>query len=178
MAMPSIDTVPDGDDKNLQRPPHDTQGDTGMSDDPTDNFQPLDINENSTAYSLPQWRKLLCSIFGMQQCGFQVGAYLTESKGNVPFDYEQRFLEDKWYEELSPLVRVWRTYLEECSAFDIEMLEGWRDGLDVLLIFAGLFSAVVTTFIIQTSQNLQVDYGQVTATLLFKLIDVQRTAAN
>ncbi|SJL16758.1 uncharacterized protein ARMOST_20287 [Armillaria ostoyae] len=197
--MPSIDTVPDGDDKNLQRlphdiqgdtgtsddpavdsqpeaqqparPAHDTQGDTGMSDDPADDSQPLDINENSTAYSLPRWRKLLRSVFGIQQRGFQVG-------GNDPFDYEQRFPEDKRYEELGPLARVWRTYLEECGAFDIEMLEGWRDGLDVLLVFAGLFSAVVTTFVVQTSQNLQVDYGQVTATLLFELIDVQRAAAN
>ncbi len=37
---------------------------------------------------------------------------------------------------------------------------------------------MVTTFVVQTSQNLQVDYGQVTATLLFELIDVQRAAAN
>ncbi|KAK0237151.1 hypothetical protein EDD85DRAFT_599515 [Armillaria nabsnona] len=102
----------------------------------------------------------------------------TWISGNDPFDYEQRFPEDKRYEELGPLARVWRTYLEECGAFDIEMLEGWRDGLDVLLVFAGLFSAVVTTFVVQTSQSLQVDYGQVTATLLFELIDVQRAAAN
>ncbi|SJL16734.1 uncharacterized protein ARMOST_20263 [Armillaria ostoyae] len=197
--MPSIDIVPDVDDKNLQRlphdtqddagtsddptgdsqpeaqqparPAHDTQGDTGMSDDPADDSQPLDINENSTAYSLPRWRKLLRSVFGIQQRGFQVG-------GNDPFDYEQRFPEDKRYEELGPLARVWRTYLEECGAFDIEMLEGWRDGLDVLLVLAGLFSAVVTTFVVQTSQNLQVNYGQVTATLLFELIDIQRAAAN
>ncbi len=43
---------------------------------------------------------------------------------------------------------------------------------------AGLFSAVVTTFVAQTSQSLQVDYGQVTATLLIELIDVQRSASN
>ncbi|KAK0237138.1 hypothetical protein EDD85DRAFT_790815 [Armillaria nabsnona] len=109
--------------------------------------------------------------FGISQRGPQV-------KGNDPFDYEQRFPEDKRYEELGPLARVWRTYLKECGAFDIEMLEGWRDGLDVLLVFAGLFSAVVTTFVVQTSQSLQVNYGQVTATLLFELIDVQRAAAN
>ncbi|KAK0189466.1 hypothetical protein F5146DRAFT_1001722 [Armillaria mellea] len=56
--------------------------------------------------------------------------------------------EDKRYEELGPLART------------------------------GLFSAVVTTFVVQTSQSLQVDYGQVTATLLLELIDVQRAAAN
>ncbi len=37
---------------------------------------------------------------------------------------------------------------------------------------------MVTTFVAQTSQSLQVDYGQVTATLLIELIDVQRSAAN
>ncbi|PBK80948.1 hypothetical protein ARMGADRAFT_948884, partial [Armillaria gallica] len=105
-------------------------------------------------------------------------AYLNECTGNDSFDYEQRFPEDKRNEELGPFARVWRTYLEECIRFDAEMAEGWRDGLDVLLVFAGLFSAVVTTFVVQTSQNLQVDYGQVMATLLFELIDVQRAAAN
>ncbi len=43
---------------------------------------------------------------------------------------------------------------------------------------AGLFSVVVTTFVAQTSWGRQVDYGQVTAALLFELIDVQHTAAN
>ncbi|KAK0200808.1 hypothetical protein DFS33DRAFT_1386743 [Desarmillaria ectypa] len=56
--------------------------------------------------------------------------------------------------------------------------EGWKDGLDVLLVFAGLFSAVVTTFVAQTSQSLQLNYTQVTASLLYELISVQRAAAN
>ncbi len=37
---------------------------------------------------------------------------------------------------------------------------------------------MVTTFVVQTSRNLQVNYVQVTATLLFELIDIQRAAAN
>ncbi|PBK99375.1 hypothetical protein ARMGADRAFT_875827, partial [Armillaria gallica] len=93
-------------------------------------------------------------------------------------DYEQKFPEDKRHEEMGPMARVWRTLLEECGPFDLEMAEGWRDALDVLLVFAGLFSAVVTTFVAQTSQSLQVNYGQVTVTLLIELIDVQRSAAN
>ncbi|PBK99425.1 hypothetical protein ARMGADRAFT_1125161, partial [Armillaria gallica] len=99
-------------------------------------------------------------------------------RGSNPFDYEQKFPEDKRYEELGPMARVWRTYLEECGPFDLEMVEGWRDALDVLLVFAGLFSAVVTTFVAQTSQSLQVNYDQMTASLLIELIDVQRSAAN
>ncbi len=115
--------------------------------------------------------------------------------GNDPFDYEKKFIEDKRGEELGSAARVWRTYLEECVASDGEMVEGWRDGLDVLLVFvstivlelrilslieekAGLFSAVVTTFVAQTSQSLQVDYGKVTTLLLIELINVQRSASN
>ncbi|KAK0446675.1 hypothetical protein EV421DRAFT_1707482, partial [Armillaria borealis] len=81
--------------------------------------------------------------------------------GSDPFDYEQKFPEDKRHEEMGPMARVWRTLLEECGPFDLEMAEGWRDALDVLLVF-----------------SLQVNYGQVTATLLIELIDVQRSAAN
>ncbi|KAK0431270.1 hypothetical protein EV421DRAFT_1743257 [Armillaria borealis] len=167
-AMPSIDIIPDEDDENLQPLPHDTQGDTGTSDNPAGASQP---EAQQPARTAPSQRKSTRHFFGIPQRGPQV-------RGNDPFDYEQRFPEDKRYEELGPLARVWRTYLEECGAFDIELLEGWRDGLDVLLVFAGLFSAVVTTFVVQTSQNLQVNYSQVTATLLFELIDVQRAAAN
>ncbi|KAK0467276.1 uncharacterized protein EV420DRAFT_1617368 [Desarmillaria tabescens] len=76
------------------------------------------------------------------------------------------------------MARVWKTYIEECTPLDLEMVEGWRDALDVLLVFAGLFSAVVTTFVVQTSQSLQVDYGQVATTLLIELINVQRSMAN
>ncbi|KAK0457159.1 uncharacterized protein EV420DRAFT_1271889, partial [Desarmillaria tabescens] len=100
------------------------------------------------------------------------------TQGNDPFDYEQKLPEDKQYEELGPAARVWRTFLEECAAFDRELVEGWKDSLDVLLVFAGLFSAVVTTFVVQTSQSLQLDYTLVTASLLYELVNVQRAAAN
>ncbi|PBK80764.1 hypothetical protein ARMGADRAFT_1091924 [Armillaria gallica] len=146
--MPSIHTAEE----------EDTTSPNNAQETPNDDPQP----------SRHPQRKPTRRVFGIQQRGFQAG-------GNDTFDYEQRFPEDKQYEELGPLARVWRTYLAECAGFDAEMLEGWRDGLDVLLVFAGLFSAVVTTFVIQTSQNLQINYGQVTAMLLFELTDVQRS---
>ncbi|PBK80752.1 hypothetical protein ARMGADRAFT_822364 [Armillaria gallica] len=49
--------------------------------------------------------------------------------------------------------------LEPLCICTTDMLEGWRDGLDVLLVFVGLFSAVFTTFS-QTLQNLPVDDDQ------------------
>ncbi|PBK69532.1 hypothetical protein ARMSODRAFT_167505 [Armillaria solidipes] len=51
-------------------------------------------------------------------------------RGNDSFDYEEKFPKDKQYGELGPATRVWRAYLEECAAFGIEMIEGWRDGLE------------------------------------------------
>ncbi len=43
---------------------------------------------------------------------------------------------------------------------------------------AGLFSAVVTTFVAQTYQNLQVDYAAMSASLLYESVLVQRAIAN
>ncbi|KAK0216241.1 hypothetical protein IW262DRAFT_1299481 [Armillaria fumosa] len=153
------------DNDNVQRLPYYTQDYTGTSDDPARDSQP-EVQQPAHSQQKPTRH-----FFGIPQRAPQV-------RGNDPLDYEQKFPEDKRYEELSPFARVWRTYLEECGAFDTELLEGWRDGLNVLLVFVGLFSAVVTTFIVQTSQSLQANYSQVTATLLFELINVQRAAAN
>ncbi|KIK65254.1 hypothetical protein GYMLUDRAFT_39613 [Collybiopsis luxurians FD-317 M1] len=97
---------------------------------------------------------------------------------NMSDDYEQRFPEDPRFEEAGENARVWRTYLAESAAFDENMLGEARDGLDVMLVFAGLFSAVVTSFLVQTSQNLQLNSSDVSASLLAELIAVQRAAAS
>ncbi len=36
---------------------------------------------------------------------------------------------------MGPMARVWKTFLEEYSKFDSDMVEDWRDALDVLLVF-------------------------------------------
>ncbi|SJL03734.1 uncharacterized protein ARMOST_07091 [Armillaria ostoyae] len=170
--MPSIhDIQSDSDDDNVSRASN-VSGDDSRPRTPHDNNQPQQSEaENLTSYSRRRRRKSKRKTMGIHRPEYVV-------RGSDPFDYEQKFPEDKRHKEMGPMARVWRTYLEECGPFDLEMVEGWRDALDVLLVFAGLFSAVVTTFVAQTSQSLQVDYGQVTASLLIELIDVQRSAAN
>ena len=42
---------------------------------------------------------------------------------------------------------------------------------------AGLFSAVVTTFVSQSSQKLDSDYAQITASLVYELVLLQRAVA-
>ncbi|PBK64560.1 hypothetical protein ARMSODRAFT_892882, partial [Armillaria solidipes] len=107
---------------------------------------------------------------------FPVVSY--EFLGNDSYDYEQKYPEDAPYEEAAPAARVWRTYEDESRNHDANMVEESRDNVDVLLVFAGLFSAVVTTFVAQTSQSLQRDYAAMSASLLYESILVQRAIAN
>ncbi|PBK83104.1 hypothetical protein ARMGADRAFT_873450, partial [Armillaria gallica] len=93
-------------------------------------------------------------------------------------DYEQKYPEDAPYEEASPNARVWKTYENESRIRDANMVEESRDSVDVLLVFAGLFSAVVTTFVAQTSQSLQPDYAAMSASILYESVLVQRAIAN
>ncbi|PBK88641.1 hypothetical protein ARMGADRAFT_1115982 [Armillaria gallica] len=50
------------------------------------------------------------------------------------------------------------------------MLAEWQDTIDVLLVFAGLFSAVLMTFVVQTLQSMQPDYNQASAFLLLEIL--------
>ncbi|KAF9025260.1 hypothetical protein BDZ89DRAFT_954029, partial [Hymenopellis radicata] len=88
-------------------------------------------------------------------------------------DYEERFPEDPYCEEIAPNARVWRTYVEEAATFDAVMVGQSRDGLDVMLVFAGLFSAVVTSFLVQISQKLEADFSEMSAILMHDLVLVQ-----
>ncbi|KAI5887731.1 uncharacterized protein SCHCODRAFT_02692381 [Schizophyllum commune H4-8] len=77
-------------------------------------------------------------------------------------------------DEAGPNAHVWRVYLDESVRLDEDMLQGYRESLDVHIIFAALFSAVVTAFVVQATQSLQPNYGRITSTLLLELIALQR----
>jgi hypothetical protein len=36
---------------------------------------------------------------------------------------------------MNPNARVWRVYLDEAELNDRDMVEGWKDAMDVLLVF-------------------------------------------
>ncbi|KAK0462437.1 uncharacterized protein EV420DRAFT_1734782, partial [Desarmillaria tabescens] len=102
----------------------------------------------------------------------------TAKKRKDGYNYEEKYPEDPIYEETSPNARVWRTYEDESKIHDANMVEESRDNVDVLLVFAGLFSAVVTSFVAQTSQSLQPDYTAMSASLLYESVLLQRAIAN
>ncbi|KAK7014454.1 hypothetical protein VNI00_019348, partial [Paramarasmius palmivorus] len=74
-------------------------------------------------------------------------------------------------ESLEKLLTVVGTY-------DEELVKGWREDIDTLLVFAGLFSAVVTAFLIESYQQLEEDPADKTNTLLEQLIYVQLNASH
>ncbi|KAF5327241.1 hypothetical protein D9619_004760 [Psilocybe cf. subviscida] len=67
----------------------------------------------------------------------------------------------------------WRICLEPLLLEDRAKCEAWRDEMQNLLIFAGLFSAVVTAFVIQSCQDLQPDNGNQAVNLLATLLSSQ-----
>ncbi|KAL1716421.1 hypothetical protein EV715DRAFT_293200 [Schizophyllum commune] len=111
------------------------------------------------------------SVFGIRQ------KTRHQRPGNS-YDYEEKYDEDAYGEELGPNARFWHVLLDEGRVYDADMVESWRDTLDVLLVFAGLFSSVVTTFVVQSSQALQTDYAQISVTLLSEMIAIQRAWAS
>ncbi|KAH7102767.1 hypothetical protein BKA62DRAFT_769315 [Auriculariales sp. MPI-PUGE-AT-0066] len=61
---------------------------------------------------------------------------------------------------------VWQVYRERVSELDKDLLEGWDNTLTILLVFAGLFSAVATAFLIEA----QPDFAEYTAVGIFAVL--------
>ncbi|KAG6863776.1 hypothetical protein C0993_010388, partial [Termitomyces sp. T159_Od127] len=94
------------------------------------------------------------------------------------YDYDKTYQRDKQGDEVTENARIWNVYLDEAESYDMDMVQGFRNNIDGLLVFAALFSAVVTTFVAQTSQSLQPDNGQIIASILYENNQLLRAAGN
>ncbi|CAK5263489.1 unnamed protein product, partial [Mycena citricolor] len=65
--------------------------------------------------------------------------------------------------------KLWGVYISEAQSYDQGLVDGWRSEMDGLLIFAGLFSGVVTSFIIESYKTLNPDSGSQTLALLAQI---------
>ncbi|KAH7096217.1 hypothetical protein BKA62DRAFT_745128 [Auriculariales sp. MPI-PUGE-AT-0066] len=70
---------------------------------------------------------------------------------------------DKFGDEASDNARVWNVYRDSAIETDNELLGRWNEALTAILVFAGLFSAVVTAFVIESTRRLQPDPAEYTA---------------
>ncbi|KAL0063625.1 hypothetical protein AAF712_009423 [Marasmius tenuissimus] len=62
--------------------------------------------------------------------------------------------------------KSWEVLTKEVNSLDEGLVGGWKEDIDTLLVFAGLFSAVVTAFTIESYQWLQEAPEDTTVTLL------------
>ncbi|KAG6884251.1 hypothetical protein C0993_012783 [Termitomyces sp. T159_Od127] len=104
--------------------------------------------------------------------------FAATSFGGRNYDYTKIYSPDKPGDEAKGNARVWNVYLDEAENYDADMIQGFRNIIDGLLIFASLFSAVVTTFVAQTSQILQPDDAQIMVSLLLETNQLLRAIGN
>ncbi|KAG8772486.1 hypothetical protein FRC12_003055 [Ceratobasidium sp. 428] len=90
-----------------------------------------------------------------------------------PKPYE-RLAADRPGEELSPNATIWQLYVEEAKEHDGELVDGKNKNLDMMLLFAALFSAILTAFIIESKNLLQQDSADLTVTLLLSIAKSQQ----
>ncbi|KAF7981990.1 hypothetical protein HWV62_30821 [Athelia sp. TMB] len=65
-----------------------------------------------------------------------------------------------------PSAKIWTVYMSEAMKYDEALVDGWLNDMDGIIIFAGLFSASVTAFIIESYAGLSPDPSQQTIVLL------------
>ncbi|KAJ7643061.1 hypothetical protein DFH06DRAFT_933896, partial [Mycena polygramma] len=71
---------------------------------------------------------------------------------------------------------IWKLYMDQAKISDDNLANTFNSDLDPLLIFAGLFSAILSAFLIEIRKGLQEDLQTITNTLLTVLIENQRNA--
>ncbi|KAJ7284472.1 hypothetical protein C8J57DRAFT_1708940 [Mycena rebaudengoi] len=65
--------------------------------------------------------------------------------------------------------KLWAVYISEAEKYDKALVESWKSDMDGLLIFAGLFSASLTAFLVESYKTLSPDQGAMTIALLAQI---------
>ncbi|KAF8601948.1 hypothetical protein BDV93DRAFT_584362 [Ceratobasidium sp. AG-I] len=61
---------------------------------------------------------------------------------------------------------IWNLYVDEAGKWDKELSEGWDKMIDIVLIFAALFSAISTAFVLESHKDLKPDPAESSAVML------------
>ncbi|KAJ7137330.1 hypothetical protein C8R43DRAFT_844646, partial [Mycena crocata] len=65
--------------------------------------------------------------------------------------------------------KLWAIYVSEAEKYDKGLVESWKSDMDGILIFAGLFSASLTAFLIESYKTLSPDPAEQTVLLLAQI---------
>ncbi|KAF7359733.1 hypothetical protein MVEN_00697900 [Mycena venus] len=71
-------------------------------------------------------------------------------------------------EELAS-AKLWAVYISEAEKYDKALVESWKADMEGLLIFAGLFSASLTAFLLESYRSLIPDQGAITIAILAQI---------
>ncbi|KAF8813038.1 hypothetical protein BYT27DRAFT_7131987 [Phlegmacium glaucopus] len=66
--------------------------------------------------------------------------------------------------------KLWSVYNKEAESHDRALMETWKDDMNSIIIFAGLFSGVLTAFLVNASKNLKADPTEQTNALLSQAV--------
>ncbi|KAJ7644934.1 hypothetical protein FB45DRAFT_300880 [Roridomyces roridus] len=69
--------------------------------------------------------------------------------------------------------KLWAVYISEAEKYDKALVERWKSDMEGLLIFAGLFSASLTAFLIESYKNLSPDQSAIMIALLERIAQQQ-----
>ncbi|KAJ6600400.1 hypothetical protein DFH09DRAFT_883311, partial [Mycena vulgaris] len=74
--------------------------------------------------------------------------------------------------------KLWAVYISEADKYDKALVESWKSDMEGMLIFAGLFSASLTAFLIESYKTLNPDSGDTTVRLLSQISQQLMASAN
>ncbi|KAJ7082989.1 hypothetical protein C8R44DRAFT_554318, partial [Mycena epipterygia] len=64
----------------------------------------------------------------------------------------------------------WAVYISEADKYDKALVQNWKSDRDGILIFVtGLFSAILTAFLIESYKTLNPDQGAITIAVLAQI---------
>ncbi|KAJ7115417.1 hypothetical protein C8R44DRAFT_629009 [Mycena epipterygia] len=72
----------------------------------------------------------------------------------------------------------WAVYVSKAQKYDKALVESWKSDMEGILIFAGLFSASLTTFLIKSYKTLNPNSGNTTVQLLSQISHQLVASAN
>ncbi|KAK7030414.1 hypothetical protein VNI00_014158 [Paramarasmius palmivorus] len=74
-----------------------------------------------------------------------------------------------WNSKSPSLDQSWECVMKEANRYDDDMVKNWKEDIDTLLVYAGLFSVVVTAFVIESYKWLTEDPADTTVALLTQI---------
>ncbi|KAF7291924.1 hypothetical protein MIND_01217800 [Mycena indigotica] len=74
--------------------------------------------------------------------------------------------------EEAAAAKLWSVYVDEAERYDKSLVASWKSDMEGMLIFAGLFSASLTAFLIESYKTLVQDPGDATVQLLQQILVV------